>query len=148
MVTYRQTIKPSYVVTAAVQQVTIVYQHCPSRRSCRHTDTPGNHDSGDPAGGGKVFHGDIGWELENDIGTVDLVAFSGLSHLKACHLHEEDGNDEEVSIALKVESLDERVPGFVIIECSRISQIGSIEVIQQVAGGEYESQINGSLRLT
>lgn len=49
------------------------------------------------------------------------------------YIHEEDGNDKEVSIALKVQGLYERVAWFIVIERPCIAQIGSIEVIEQVA---------------
>jgi hypothetical protein len=44
--------------------------------------------------------------------------------------HEKDSDDEEVSIPLKVESLDERMSGFIVIECPGIPEIGSVEIIE------------------
>jgi hypothetical protein len=32
-------------------------------------DTPWHHDPRDPSGRGKVFHGDVGWEFEQNIRT-------------------------------------------------------------------------------
>jgi hypothetical protein len=60
-------------------------------------DTPRYHDSRDPSGRGKVFHGDIGREFEEDIWT-DWLA-QGTRELKV-ELHEKDCDDQQVSVTL------------------------------------------------
>jgi hypothetical protein len=48
-------------------------------------------------------------------------------------LHEEDGDDKVVSVALQPEAFYERVSRLVRVEGTRIPEICSVEIVKQIA---------------
>jgi hypothetical protein len=64
------------------------------------------------------------------------------------YVHEEDGYNQQVTVTLQVQSLHQRVTRLVVIERSRISQVGSVEVIEKVTRCSAPLRYHPIIRLT
>jgi hypothetical protein len=116
------------VVTAAVQHVTI-----PHETIIREIHRAGvKYFMAILEGNSKMTYGLLVRSYPQD--QNQAPSYLDMTHVQYVDLyvHEEDCYNQQVTVTLQVQSLHQRVTRLVVIERSRISQVGSVEVIEKV----------------
>lgn len=64
-----------------------------------------------------------------------LSSVRALESFTTCGSHEKDGHDKVVSVAFQIQTLDERMTRLIRVQCTGVSEVGSVEIVQEVTCG-------------